>query len=109
MEANKITLKTLAVSIGATIVLEVVFRLAMTGQTASYLPLLGIMRCAEILLLLFIASRFEKIPNAIGLSRSKLFPGFVQGLIWSACFGIAAESRFTGRLSRSGPVATVLR
>ncbi len=94
MEANKITLKTLAVSIGAVFVLEAVFRLAMTGQTASPWSALGVIRCMEALLLLFIAFRFEKNPNAIGLSRSSLLPGLVRGLIWSACFGIAAGVLF---------------
>jgi hypothetical protein len=44
--------------------------------------------------LLFIAGRFEKDPNAIGLSRSKMLPGLVRGLIWSVCFGIAAGALF---------------
>ncbi len=94
MEANKITLKTLAISIAAVFVLETVFGLAMAGQTASPLPALGIIRCLEAILLVFIAGRFEKNPDAIGLSRLKMLPGLVRGLIWSACFGIAAGILF---------------
>ena len=95
MEANKITLKTLAISIAAVFAIETVFRLAISGQPGSPLLALGIIRCLEALLLVFIAGRFEKDPNAIGLSRSKMLPGLVRGLIWSVCFGIAAGVLFS--------------
>jgi membrane protease YdiL (CAAX protease family) len=90
MEANKVSLKTLAVSIAAIFVLEAFFKLTITGQTAFQMPALGILRCAQTLLLLLISFRLEKNTNSIGLSRSKLLAGLVKGLIWSACFGIAA-------------------
>jgi membrane protease YdiL (CAAX protease family) len=96
MEANKITLKTLAISIAAVFAMETVFKLAMAGQTASSLPILGLLRCSETSVLVFIALRFEKNPDAIGLSRLKMLPGLVRGLIWSACFGIAAGVLFLG-------------
>ena len=94
MEANQITLKTLAISIAAVVALEIVFRLALNVQPGSPLPALGLIRCLEALSLIFIVGRFEKKPNAIGLSRSKMFPGLVRGLIWSVCFGIAAGILF---------------
>ena len=94
MEANKVTLTTLALSIAAVFTIETVFRLAIGGRTGSHLTALGIIRIIEALLLLFIARRFEKNPNAIGLSRAKLAPGFAKGLIWSACFGGAAGILF---------------
>jgi hypothetical protein len=94
MEANQITLKTLAISIAAVVALEIVFRLALNVQTGSPLPALGLIRCLEALSLIFIVGRFEKNPNAIGLSRSKMLPGLVRGLIWSVCFGIAAGILF---------------
>ena len=59
MEANTITLKTLAVSIAAVFAMETVFRLSISGQAGSHLPALGIIRCMEALLLIFIAGRFE--------------------------------------------------
>ena len=95
MEANKITLKTLVISIAVVFAMETVFRLTLAGQTASPLPALGIIRCMEAVLLVFIAGRFEKDPNAIGLSRSKLLPGLKRGLVWSAGFGIAAGILFS--------------
>ena len=94
MEANKITLKTLVISIAVVFAMETVFRLTLAGQTASPLLVLGIIRCMEAVLLVFIAGRFEKDPNAIGLSRSKLHPGLKRGLVWSAGFGIAAGILF---------------
>jgi membrane protease YdiL (CAAX protease family) len=95
METDKITLKTLAISIAVVFAVETVFRLAISGQAGSHLPALGIIRCLEALLLVFIADRFEKDPNAIGLSRSKILPGLARGLIWSVCFGIAAGVLFS--------------
>jgi membrane protease YdiL (CAAX protease family) len=95
MEANKITLKTLAISFAAVFAIETVFRLTISGQAGSHLPALGIIRCLEALLLVFITGRFEKDPNAIGLSRSKVLPGLLRGLIWSACFGVAAGVLFS--------------
>ena len=94
MEANRITLKTLAISIAAVFAMETVFRLAMSGQSGSPLPALGISRTMEALCLLYIARRFGKNPNAIGLSRSSMLPGLAKGLIWSVCFGIAAGILF---------------
>ena len=95
MEANKFTLKTLVISIAVVFAMETVFRLTLSGQKASPLLALGIIRCIEAVLLVIIANRFEKDPNAIGLSKSKLYPGLKRGLVWSAGFGIAAGILFT--------------
>jgi uncharacterized protein len=99
MEANKISLKTLAMSITAVFVLEIVFRLANRGLSGSPLPVLGIIRCMEALTLLIVAGRSEKDPNALGLSGSTILPGFMRGLIWSVCFGLAAGILFLGLLA----------
>jgi membrane protease YdiL (CAAX protease family) len=90
MEAEKITLKTLVVSIAAVLVAEGLLRPAIAGIFISPLPGLGITRVAEIILLSFIAVRFEKSIDAIGLIPKKMLAGIKKGLIWSACFGIAA-------------------
>lgn len=95
MEAIKITLKTFVISIAAVFAMETVFRLRFAGQTASPFAALGIIRSMEAVLLVFIVSRFEKDPNAIGLSRSKLYPGLKKGLVWSAGFGVAAGILFS--------------
>ena len=94
MEAKKISLKTIAVSIAAILLIEAGFRLAILGKTGFPLPALGIVRCLESILLVVIAWRLEKDTAAIGLYRSKILTGFMRGLIWSACFGIAAGILF---------------
>ena len=95
MEANKITLKTLVISIAVVFAMETAFRLTLAWQTASPLMALGIIRCMEAFLLIFITARFEQDPNAIGLSRPNLLPGLKRGLVWSAGFGIAAGILFS--------------
>jgi membrane protease YdiL (CAAX protease family) len=95
MEANTITLKTLAISIAAVFAVETVFRLAISGQAGYHLPALGITRCIQTLSLLCIARWSEKNPTAIGLSRAKILPGLARGSIWSVCFGIAAGVLFS--------------
>lgn len=94
MEANKITLKTLSFSSVTVLAMETVFRLVITGQTASSLPALGLLRCIEASVLVLIALRFEKNPGAVGLARSDMLHGITKGLLWSACFGVATGALF---------------
>jgi len=90
MEADKITLKTLAASIAAVLAAEAILRPAISRLFISPLPALGITRMVEIALLTFIALKFEASLEAIGLRPQKIVDGIKKGLIWSACFGIAA-------------------
>ena len=90
MEAKKITLKTVVISIAAVLIAEVLIRPAVTALFVSPLPGIGITRMAEIFLLIMIVVQFEKSTGAIGLTPKEMFSGFKKGLIWSACFGIAA-------------------
>ncbi len=94
MEANKISLKTIAVSIAAILLIEACFRFTVIGKTVLPLPALGIVRCLESILLVAIVWWLEKDTGAIGLSRSKILTGFMRGLIWSVCFGIMAGILF---------------
>jgi len=94
METKKISLKTIAVCIAAILLIETGFRLAMSGNTGSPLPALGMVRCLESILLLAIAWRLEENTAAIGLDRPQILIGFMRGLIWSACFGVAAAILF---------------
>ena len=68
MEAKKIALNTLLVSIAAVLVTEALFGPAVTALFDSPLPGLGITRVAEIIVLIFIAIKFEKSANALGLT-----------------------------------------
>jgi len=90
MEAKKIALKTLAASMAAVLIAEILLRPIIAAIFISPLPGLGITRVLEIILLLLIVIQLEKSVDAIGLGPEKLLAGFKKGLIWSACFGIAA-------------------
>lgn len=94
MEANKISLKTLALSLGAILGLETVFNMALPGRTGSPLAALGTLRGTEALLLLYISFRFDKSPGAVGLSPPTLLPGLKKGLMWAAGFAVAAGVLF---------------
>ena len=94
MEAKKISLKTIAVSIAAILLIEAGFRLAVMGKTGASLPALGIVRYLESISLVVIVWWLEKDTGAIGLFQSKMRTGFMKGLIWSLCFGIAAGILF---------------
>lgn len=90
MEANKISLKTTAISIAAILLIEAGFRVAIVGKTVFPLPALGFVRVLEAVLLIVIALKFEKDCRAIGLARPQWIKGFVKGLVWSAGFAAAA-------------------
>ena len=83
-------MKTVVISIAAVLMTEVLFRPAIAALFVSPLPVIGITRMAEIILLILIVVQFEKSTGAIGLIPGEMFSGFKKGLIWSACFGIAA-------------------
>jgi len=94
MEAKTISLKTISTALFAIVIIETGFRLAISGTIASSLPVLGIIRCLESISLVVIVLSIERQPNAIGLSRPNILTGFMRGLFWSACFGIAAGVGF---------------
>jgi membrane protease YdiL (CAAX protease family) len=94
MEANKISLKTITVSIAAILLIEAGFRFAVIGKTVLPLPALGIVRSLESILLVALVWWLETGTGVIGLSRPKILTGFIRGLIWSAWFGIAAGILF---------------
>jgi membrane protease YdiL (CAAX protease family) len=108
MEAKKISLKTMAVCIAAIVIIEIGFRWAMSGNTGSPLPALGIVRCLESILLLAIARRIEKSTAAVGLDRPTILIGFWRGLIWSACFGITAAILFMVLMASGVPALDFL-
>lgn len=104
MEANKISLKTLAVSIAAVLLSEAVFRVTLGAASISSMPILGFIRISEIILLILIACRVEKSAEAIGLAPSRIFAGLQKGLFWSACFGVIAAIGFLGLFATGNDV-----
>jgi len=108
METKKISLKTIAVCIAAILIIEIGFRLAISGKAGSPLPALGMVRCLESILLLAIAWRLEESTAAVGLDRPKILIGFLRGLTWSACFGLAAAILFMILMASGVPVLDFL-
>lgn len=90
MEAKTITLKTLAISIVAVLIVELLIRPVVPTMLNSALPGIAITRLAEIALLLAIVVYFEKSSEAIGLSVESVPFGIIRGLLWSGLFGICA-------------------
>ena len=92
MEAEKITLKTLAAAIAAVLISEVLIRPGAVAVFKSPLAGLGMTRIVEIILLIFIAVQFDKRVDSLGLVPAEFSAGIKRGLIWSGCFGIAAAA-----------------
>ena len=90
MEAEKITLRTLAAAIAAVLISEALIRPAAVAVFNSPLAGLGLTRIVEIILLIFIAVQFDKSTDSLGLAPAEFPAGIKKGLIWSLCFGIAA-------------------
>ena len=90
MEAKTITLKTLAISIAAVLIIELLIRPVLSALFNSSLPGIAVTRLVEIVLLLVIVVYFEKSSDAIGLSAESVPFGIFRGLIWSCLFGICA-------------------
>jgi CAAX protease family protein len=88
MEANKITLKTLAAAIASILLIEALFWLVPAAKSLPPIAALGFIRCLEAVSLIAVTLLLEKDPDAIGLAPSRIPAGFKRGLIWSAGFGI---------------------
>ena len=69
---------------------EILLRPMISAVFISPLPVLGITRALEIILLILVVFQFERSVAAIGLVSEKLSVGIKRGLLWSACFGLAA-------------------
>ncbi len=88
MEANKVELKILIISLAAIIPIELVMKAVITNN--QYLPIviLGAARLFETSLMIMIFFVWGKGISSVGLAPSKMIHGLKKGLIWSACFGI---------------------
>ncbi len=91
MEANKIEIKTLSVSILGVLSIELVATLLISPDLSHPLAVLGVARLLETILLILVVSTLGGGLQSIGLSRSKMGLGLKRGLIWSAGFGIVAS------------------
>ena len=88
MEADRIKIKTLIISLGAVIAVEVVARVGI--RPGAYNPMIvsGAVRLLQAGLIIIIVLIREKGLSSIGLSLTKTLPGLKRWLTWSAGFGI---------------------
>ena len=87
MEAKKIQIKTLIISIASIVVIEVAHTLAVTKGLSYPLLILGAARFLEIVLIMLVFLVWGKGLASIGLGLDTMTQGLKKGLIWSGCFG----------------------
>jgi membrane protease YdiL (CAAX protease family) len=90
MEANRITIASLIVSIGAVLCVEAAAGAMAAGMSLNPMILLGVIRLLEIALLVLVAVICGNGLSSVGLARSSAFHGFARGVLWSAGFGMSA-------------------
>lgn len=94
MDANKIKIKTLCISIAAITFVEVA-RVAVSRGYFSTMVTLGVARALETGLIIWIVIFWGKGLSSIGLAPSTMSYGLKKGLIWSAGFGVVTFFGFT--------------
>jgi membrane protease YdiL (CAAX protease family) len=90
MEAEKIRLNTLFISIFVIAAIEIVTHLLISKHFIDSMSGLGLARLVEIFLLVAIVKVREQSLAAIGLTALGTYRGFIRGLIWAFSFGLAA-------------------
>jgi membrane protease YdiL (CAAX protease family) len=90
MEADKIKLNTVIISVLIVVSIEIVSRFLTARGLFAPLTGVGLARLIAIVLLLFLIRKVEKRLAAIGLQGARTFQGFKKGLIWAISFGAAA-------------------
>ena len=90
MEANKIKITTVIISILVIIAIEIMVRLVVRQNLITPLMGLGLARLAEIIFLLILVNMREKGLSAIELNFADIFKGLKKGFIWAVMFGAAA-------------------
>ena len=90
MEANKIKLSTVFLSIIVITAVEIVVGLLINQDLLAPLTALGLARLAEIIFLLIHINIREKNLSPIGLASTGAYQGIKKGFIWAVFFGAAA-------------------
>lgn len=90
MEANKIKINTVIISIFFIAAIEIIIRLGINRNLVAPLIGLGLARLVEIIFLLMLVKISERSFSAIGLSPANVYTGFKKGFIWAVIFGVAA-------------------
>lgn len=88
MEADRIEIKTVLISVVVVAVIESAVGIAASTGAYSSVLLLGAARLLEAALIVLIVSTRERGLFSIGLAPSGMFSGLKRGFVWSAGFGI---------------------
>jgi len=94
MEAEKIDIRILLLSLAAVILVEMGTRALVSFDIASPIALTGAARLIEISLILVIVITWGKGIDSLGLSGATIASGFTRGLLWSTAFGVVAAAVF---------------
>jgi len=94
MEADKIKIKPVFISIAVLFLTEAVAKVLFSESLLSPMITLGATRLLEAFLFIMIIVTWGKGLHSIGLSRYQILPGIMRGLIWSAAFGIIVSFIF---------------
>lgn len=94
MEADKINIKPVFISIAVLFLTEAVAKVLFSESLLSPMITLGATRLLEAFLFIMIVVTWGKGLHSIGLSRYQILPGIMRGLIWSAAFGIIVSCIF---------------
>ena len=92
MEAKKIQIKALILSVASIIVIEVAHTVGVSKGLSYPLVILGAARFLEIVLITLIFLIWGKGLTSIGLGLDTMATGLKKGLIWSVCFGVIVLS-----------------
>ncbi len=90
MEANKIKINTVIISILVIAAIETIVRLVINQNLVAPLIGLGLARLSEIVFLLTLIKISEKGFSVIGLTSTNVYKGFKKGFIWAVTFGVVA-------------------
>ena len=94
MEADKIKIKPVFLSIAVLFLTEAVAKVLFSESLLSPMITLGATRLLEAFLFIMIVVTWGKGLLSIGLSRYQILPGIMRCFIWSAAFGIIVSFIF---------------
>jgi membrane protease YdiL (CAAX protease family) len=109
MEANKIEIKTLLISLAVIFTIEVSTKVMISQGLYYPMIILGLTRLLEIILIILVVLIWGNGTSSIGLARCKMVPGLKKGLIWSAGFGVVVSFAFVVLLAAGISALTLIQ
>lgn len=94
MEANKIEIKILFLSLAAIISVETAANFVISQGRVQPIVILGAVRLVETALMVLMIGTWGNGMSSIGLAPSKMVSGLIKGLIWSAVVAVATAVAF---------------